>query len=157
MATFESKVSEIFSENPRLARKIPIVIRKIFNESEIKFKQRLKKETEDVAQIHLMQLFDILYIDFYFDQLSDYFLSWVIDNHAERFTATELDEMHAQSVSYLDFYEVQNVIPGQGSYIKSLFTQNEGFLKDVSSSSKLVKWDIFLSRCYFFQDVYYVT
>lgn len=44
MGTFESKVSEIFHENPKLARSIPVVIRKIFQESEFKFKQRLRND-----------------------------------------------------------------------------------------------------------------
>lgn len=157
MASFESKVSEIFNENPRLARKIAVVIRKIFNESEFKFKQRLKKETEDILESSLLRLYDILYIDFYFDRLNDRFLNWVIEHYPDRFSESELDEMRAQSESHLDFYEVQKVLPGEGSYIKSLFTANEGFLKDVSSSSRLVKWDIILARCYFFQGNYYAT
>jgi len=157
MATFESKVSDIFDENPRLARKIPIVIRKIFQESESKFKQRLKNATEESQQSLMMRLFDILFIDFYFNELDDRFLSWVIDNYAERFSESELEEMRTQSESYLDFYEVQQVFPGDGSIIKSIFTDNEGFLKDVSSSFNLVKWDIILSRCYFFHSNYYAS
>ncbi len=104
-----------------------------------------------------MQLFDILYIDFYFEELGDNFLSWVIDNYADRFTQTELAEMRAQADSHLDFYEIQKVIPGEGCYIKSLITSEEGFLKDVSSSSKMIKWDIVLTRCYFFSENYYAT
>ena len=157
MSTFESKISDIFDENPRLARRIPAVIRKIFHESESKFKQRLKKEPEEDRQAHLMRLFDILFIDFYFDELDDRFLSWVIDHYAERFSESELEEMRTESVSYLDFYEVQKVFPGDGCLIKSLFTNNEGFLKDVSSSFNMVKWDIVLSRCYLLHGNYYAT
>jgi len=157
MATFESKVSVIFDENPRLARRIPAVIRKIFHESESKFKQRLKNESDEHRQSLMMRLFDILFIDFYFDDLNDRFLSWVIGHHAERFSESELEEMRAESESYLDFYEVQQVFPGDGCLIKSLFTNNEGFLKDVSSSFNLVKWDIILSRCYLFRRDYYAT
>ncbi len=157
MASFESKVSDIFDEHPRLARKIPFLIRKIFYESESKFKQRLKNASEESRQSLLMRLFDILFIDFYFDELDDRFLNWVIDNYAERFSESELEEMRAQSESYLDFYEVQQVFPGDGSLIKSIFTKNEGFLKDVSSSLNLLKWDIILSRCYFFHGDYYAS
>ncbi|MBN1155092.1 hypothetical protein JXB12_09275, partial [candidate division KSB1 bacterium] len=96
-------------------------------------------------------------IDFYFDELGDRFLGWVIDNYPERFTEVELEEMRAQADSHLDIYEVLDVFPGKGSYIKSLFTKDEGFLKDISSSFGLVKWDIFLTRCYFFQGNYYAT
>ena len=157
MASFESKVSEIFGENPRLARKIPIVIRKIFHESEPEFKRRMNNATEEDAQTFLMLIFDALFMDFYFDELGDRFMSWVIENYPERFTALELEEMQAQAKSHLDFYEIQKVVPGKGSYIKSLFTETEGFLKDVSSSFGFVKWDIFLGRCYFFRGNYYAT
>lgn len=157
MATFESKVSEIFDENPRLTRKIPVVIRQIFQESEFEFKRRLRNASDDTEQSALLRLFDILFIDFYFDELNGRFLNWVIDNYPERFSKAELDEMQAQSLSHLDFYEVQKVLPGKGSFIKSLFTDNEGFLKDVASSSNLVKWDIILARCYHFHGNYYAT
>jgi len=157
MASFESKVSDIFDENPELARKIPALIRQIFNESETKFRMRLKNESEEIQRAQLMRLFDILFIDFFFDDLEDRFLNWVIDHYADRFSESELEEMHAQSESNLDFYEVQQVFPGDGSHIKSLFTNQEGFLKDVSSSFKLVKWDIVLTRCYLFRDDYYST
>ena len=129
MASFESKVSEIFGENPRLARKIPIVIRKIFHESEPEFKRRMNNATEEDAQTFLMLIFDALFMDFYFDELGDRFMSWVIENYPERFTALELEEMQAQAKSHLDFYEIQKVVPGKGSYIRSLFTETEGFLK----------------------------
>ena len=157
MASFESKVSEIFGENPRLARKIPIVIRKIFHESEPEFKRRMNNATEEDAQTFLMLIFDALYMDFYFDELGDRFMSWVIENYPERFTASELNEMQAQAESHLDFYEVQKVVQGKGSYIKSLFTETEGFLKDVSASYNFVKRDIFMGRCYFFKGDYYAT
>jgi hypothetical protein len=65
--------------------------------------------------------------------------------------------MRVQAASHLDFYEVVDVIPGTGSYIKSLFTREEGFLKDISSSSQLVKWDNIMARCYFYNDAYRVT
>lgn len=100
MASFELKVSEIFDENPRLARKIPVVIRQLFQESEVKFMQRLKKSTEDVLQSSLLRLHDILYIDFYFDKLDDRFLNWVIKHYPERFSESELVEMRAQSESH---------------------------------------------------------
>lgn len=157
MASFESKVSDIFSENPKLARKLPVVIRQLFHESESEFKRRMRNEAEHVVQAAMLRLFDILFIDFYFDKLDDRFMNWVIDHYAERFTDSELDEMRAQADSNLDFYEVQDVVPGQGCYIKSLCSSNEGFLRDVSSSSKLVKWDITLSRCYYFKGEYYAT
>jgi len=157
LATFESKVSDIFDENPRLARNIPVVIRKIFNESESEFRRRLRNEDEEVAMTSLMQLFDILYIDFYFKELNGRFLNWVIDRYSSRFTKPELDEIRAQSESHLDFYEIQDVFPGKGSVIKSLITGEEGFLRDVSSSRGLVKWDIILARCYRLHDDYYST
>jgi len=157
MASFESKVSDIFDENPKLARKIPTVIRRIFNEPESKFKKRLKNSSEENQQSLMMRLFDILFIDFFFDELGDRFLNWVINHHADRFNKTELEEMRAESDSYLDFYEVQKVFPGDGCLIKSLFTKNEGFLKDVSSSINLVKWDIVLSRCFLLHGKYYAT
>lgn len=157
MASFESKVSDLFDENPRLARKIPIVIRKLFHESESEFKRRMKNESEKEVEKSFLQLFDVLFIDFYFSEIDDRFLDWVIDHYPERFTQTELEEMRAQAASYLDFYEVQDVIPGKGSHIKSLCTENKGFLKDVSSSYNLVKWDIFLARCYDFRGDYYAT
>lgn len=157
MATFESKVSDIFSEHPRLARKIPVVIRKIFKESEAEFRRRINQISEHEQQVEMMKLFDILFIDFYFDELEDRFLSWVIKNYPKRFTSSELDEMHAQAFSHLDFYEIQEAIPGKGSYFKSLTTNTEGFLKDISSSSVLVKWDILLGRYYFYQDTYFAT
>ena len=157
MASFESKVSDIFNENPRLARKTPVVIRQLFQETESEFKRRMRNESDNIVHTSLLRLFDILYIDFYFKELDDRFLSWVIEHHPERFTESELDEMKAEAYSHLDFYEVQGVVPGRGSFIKSLFTQKEGFLRDVSSSSKLVKWDIILSRCYYFKSEYYAT
>jgi hypothetical protein len=157
VASFESKVSGIFDENPRFARKLPLLIRQIFQESDFEFKQRLRKEPEDVRQSELLRLYDILYIDFYFTEFSDRFLNWVIDNYSDRFDETEIEEMRAQAASTLDFYEVQKVIPGQGSYIRSLMTKEEGFLKDVSSSSALVKWDIILTRCYRLHGDYYAT
>ncbi len=157
MATFESKVSAIFDENPRLARKIPVVIRQLFFESESEFKRRLKTESADIAQTSLLRLFDILFIDYYFDELKGRFLSWVIEHYPQHFTETELAEMSAEAISHLDFYEIQEVFPGKGSTIKSLVTQKEGLLRDVSSSFKLVKWDIGLARCYYFQGLYYAT
>lgn len=157
MASFESKVSDIFSENPRLARKLPVLIRQLFLESEPEFRRRLRNESEDVKQKTMLRLFDILFIDFFFDEINDWFLNWVIDRYPERFTELELDEMRAQAVSYLDFYEVQEVIPGKGSRVKSLYTQQEGFLKDISTSYHLVKWDVFLMRCYLFRGQYFAT
>ncbi|MCB9503863.1 MAG: hypothetical protein H6696_18220 [Deferribacteres bacterium] len=157
MATFESKVSEIFDENPKLARSIPTVIRKIFQESEFKFKQRLRNETEAAIQQDLTRLYDILFIDYYHGNLNDRFISWVIKNRANAFTEEELDEMRAQSESHLDFYEIQKVVPGKGSYIKSLCGSNAGFLNDISTSRSLVKWDIMLMRCYFYRGEYHAT
>ncbi|MFH2048520.1 MAG: hypothetical protein ABIJ12_03650, partial [bacterium] len=118
---------------------------------------RLKKEPEEDRQALLMRLFDILFIDFYFDELNDRFLNWVIERHADQFSQSELREMRAESESHLDFYEVQKVFPGDGCIIKSLFTNNEGFLKDVSSSFNMVKWDIVLARCYLLQGNYHAT
>lgn len=157
MASFESKVSNIFAENPKLARKMPVVIKRIFRESQSEFKRRMENETEDVRHSSYLRLFDTLFIDFYFDELNDRFMNWVIERYPERFTEAELEEMSAQADSHLDFYEVQEVIPGKGSYIKSLITGEGGFLKDVSSSTNLVKWDIFLARCYRFRGDYYAT
>ena len=157
MATFESKVSDVFSENPRLARKIPVVIKRLFHESEADFKRRLAAGNEGVQQLAFLQLFDILFIDFYFSELDDYFLNWVIEHYPERFSQSELEEMRVQAVSHLDFYEVQEVLPGEGSYIKSIITGEEGFLRDISSSDKFVKWDVFRARCYRFRGEYYAT
>lgn len=148
MASFESKVSDIFSENLRLSKKIPVLIRQLFHESESDFKRRMRRATQDRAEFSYMKLFDILYIDFYFNEIGDRFLNWVIKNYSQRFTELELSEMLAQATSHLDFYEIQRVIPGRGSFIKSLYTQEEGFLEDVSSSTNLVKWDIILARLY---------
>jgi len=157
VAGFESKVSEIFDENPGLAREIPGVIRRIFNESELQFKRRLSDAPEYERQSHLMRLFDILFIDFYFKKLNSRFMNWVIDNYPERFNQVELKEMRAQSESHLDFYEIQQVYPGEGSLIKGLITNEEGYLKDVTSSFDLTKWDIVLCRCYPFNGMYYCT
>lgn len=157
MSTFESKVSDIFEENPGLARKIPVVIRQIFKESDAEFGKRISKVPEHEQQVEMMKLFDILFIDFYYDELEDYFLAWVIKNYPERFTKAELEEMRAQAVSHFDYYEIQEVIQGKGSYIKSLTTSAEGFLKDISSSSVLIKWDILLARCYPYKDNYFAT
>ncbi len=157
MASFESKVSDIFEENPKLSRNIPIVIRKIFNESESEFSRRVKNESENAVKSSPMRLFDILFIDYYFKELNNRFLNWVIEHNPSQFTKAELDEMRAQTESHLDFYEVQEVFPGEGSYVKSLFTGEEGFLRDISSSKGLVKWDIFLTRCYRFHGDYYAT
>lgn len=157
MASFESKVSDIFHENPRLVRKIPGLIRRMFQESESEFKRRMEREAEEGVYPSLLRLYDALFIDFYFKELKDYFISWVIDNSPARFTELELEEMRAQAVSHLDFYEIQDVVPGEGSYIKSICSDNEGFLRDVSSSTKLVKWDILLVRCYSFKGEYYAT
>ncbi len=157
MASFESKVSRIFDEFPKLARNIPHVIRKIYNEPEFKFKQRLSKASPDFLQTTTTCLFDILFHDFYFKELNDHFLSWVIKNYPGRFDNNELTEMRLQSVSYLDFYEIQEVIPGKGSRIKSLFTDYEGFLNDKTSSHAIVKWDIVMARCYPMNGMYYMT
>ncbi len=157
METFESKVSDIFKENPRLARKIPVVIRQLFKESEAEFRRRINKASEHEQQVEMMKLFDILFIDYYFDEIEDNFLAWVIKNYPKRFTSSELEEMRAQAFSHLDYYEIQEAIPGKGSYFKSLTTNTEGFLKDISSSSVLVKWDILLGRYYFYQDTYFAT
>ncbi len=157
MASFESKVSEIFNEHPKLARKIPVVIKRLFRQSEAEFKRVIANASEEVQQTIFMQLFDILFIDFYFNELNDYFLNWVIKHYPERFTQQELEEMRAEANSHLDFYEVQDVFPGEGSYIKSIITGEEGFLKDISSSHRLIKWDVFLSRCYRFRDKFYAT
>lgn len=157
MATFESKVSEIFNEKQELWRSVPLVIRKLFNESKAAFNKRIDSAPEDVVDHELYKLYDILYIDFYYNELDDTFLNWVIQHRPDRFTEAELEEMRAQAASHLDFYEVTEVIPGKGSYIKSLFTHEDGFLKDISSSSQLVKWDIIMTRCYFYNDAYRVT
>jgi len=157
MSTFETKVADIFKENPRLVRKIPVVIKRLFHESEADFGRRINNSPEYMQQTELMQLFDILYIDFYYDELKGNFISWVIKNYPERFTPAELEEMQAQAVSHLDYYEVQEAIPGKGSYVKSLTTNREGFLIDISTSSKLVKWDIIFSRFYIYKNNYYAT
>lgn len=157
MASFENKVSELFNETPRLERKISVVIRKLFQESDFEFRRRMRNEPEEVQQKVFLKLFDILFIDCFFESLNDRFLSWVIEKHPERFTEDELEEMRAQSLSHLDFYEVQKVYPGRGCDIKSILTDEEGFLRDVSSSRSLAKWDIFLSRCYRHRGEYLAT
>ena len=157
MASFEKKISEIFDENPRLARKIPVVIRKMFQESDAEFKRRVRNMPEEEQQSVFLILFDVLFIDCFFESLNDRFLNWVIKNHPEKFTEDELEEMRAQSLSHLDFYEVQKVYPGRGSDIQSLFTHEKGFLRDISSSRSLAKWDIFLSRCYRHRGEYLAT
>ncbi len=157
MASFEKKVSEIFDETPRLARKIPFVIRKMFQESDAEFKRRIRNMPEDAQQSEFLKLFDVLFIDCYFTELNNRFMSWVIEHHAERFTEEELEEMRAQALSHLDFYEVLHVYPGKGCDIKSILTDESGFLRDVSSSRVLVKWDIIMSRCYRFRGDYLAT
>ena len=157
MATFERKVSGIFHEHPRLVRKIPTVIRQLFQESESEFKRRIRKAPEDEQPNELLKLYDILFIDFYFDELDDWFLSWVADHHAGQFSEDELKEMAAQAASHLDFYEVTEVFPGEGSHIKSLYTEKEYFLKDISSSYQLTVWDIALLRRYSMENISYAT
>ncbi len=157
MGTFESKVSEIFNENPRLARKTAVAVRQIFQESEAQFKKRLRNETEEKQDQAMMRLFDTLFMDFHYNELEGRFMDWVIENYSDRFEEIELEEMRAQAESHLDFYEILEVRPGRGSFIKSLCTEREFFLKDISSSSHLVKWDIVMVRCYLFDEDFYAT
>ena len=157
MASHERKVSEIFHENPRLVRKIPVLIRQLFRESESEFKRRLRNSSEEKQQNDLTKLYDILFMDFFFDELDDWFMSYVIDHHVDRFTDEELTEMRAQASSHFDFYEVIEVYPGEGSRIQSLYTEKEYFLRDISSSNILSKWDIILMRRYNLGDISYAT
>jgi hypothetical protein len=157
MASFESKVSDIFNENPRLQRHIPRVIKKIFQESELQFKKKFADATPQDQQTLMLRLFDVLFIDYYFKELNGCFLDWVVRHRPDSFSESELEEMRAQAQSHIDFYEIQEVMPGKGCYVKSLYTREEGFLRDISSSSHLVKWDITKSRCYPFRDALYAT
>ena len=157
MASHESKVSELFHENPGLVRKIPVLIRQLFRESESAFERRLRNSSEEKLQNDLSKLYDILFMDFFFDELNDWFMNYLVDNHADRFTEEELTEMRAQASSHLDFYEVIEVYPDEGSRIKSLYTEKEYFLRDISSSNVLSKWDIVLMRRYNLGDTSYAT
>ncbi len=149
MATFERKVSVIFYEQFKLVRRIPTLIRQLFQESESEFKRRLKNASKDEEPSSaFLKLYDILFIDFYFEEIDDWFLNWVCEHHAEDFTENELKEMRIQAKSHLDFYEILEVFPGEGSRIKSLYSGHEYELKDVFSSHALTKWDIVLMRQY---------
>jgi hypothetical protein len=48
--------------------------------------------------------------------------------------------------SYSTFYEVQEVKPGQGLEVLDLLSQTQVFLRDVSASRALIKWDVFIGR-----------
>ncbi len=157
MATFERKVSEIFHNETNLADHFPRLIQEIFNESASNFFRRMKKYSENDVPPDLMLLYDIAFMDYFYEEIDNWLLPWVIDNFAEQFTSQELAEMASQADSHLDFYQVQEVNPGKGSMLKSLVNEHEFFLKDISSSQKLSKWDIILTRCYPWKNSYYAT
>ena len=157
MAAFESRVSEIFDENPHLRRQTRIVIRRMFNMSDVEFRRWLQTLSEQETLDNLMRLHDVLFIDHYFPEIDSRFMDWVIEQYPERFREAELREMRAQADSHIDFYEIQEVFPGKGSRIKSLFTGTEGFLKDISSSYQFTKWDLFTTRCYPMEEYFLAT
>ncbi len=157
MPGFEKKVSDIFGQQAGLSSHFPELIVKIFNENMRDFKKRLRKESEEDVQSDMMLLHDIAFIDYFYNEIDDLFLRWVVENHAGNFEPEELGEMEAQAESHLDFYQVLETSPGKGSLLQSLGTQNVIFVNDISSSHSLVKWDVFLGRCYAWKDKYYMT
>jgi len=157
MATFEKKVSDIFHDQTDLMKHFHELIPKIFNESERSFKKRMRRYKDDNMPADPTLLYDIAFIDYFYEELDDWFLSWVIDHYAHEFTTDELEEMASQAHSHLDFYEVIRPQPGEGSKVQSLFTEKSIFVKDINSSYMFTKWDIFLARCYPWKGQHYVT
>lgn len=157
MATFEDKVFEIFHRQTNLSRHFEILVPKIFNESSTSFFRRMQKLPADEVPASLTLLYDIAFLDYFYEEINDWLFPWIIDNYATDFSQAELGEMAAQAQSHRDFYEVLEVQPGLGSRLSSLMTGKEYFLNDISSSHRLTKWDLFLTRCYAWQGEYLAT
>ena len=115
MATFEKKVSEIFHNETELIGHFKKLVPQIFRESEQAFAKRLNSLTEGEQTSELMRLYDIAYMDYFYDEIDNWFMPWVIEHFASRFTVAELEEMAAEADSFLDFYQVLEVFPGKGS------------------------------------------
>ncbi len=155
MATYEKKVSDIFHYQTNLMKHFSELVPIIFNESEQSFKKRMKKK--DRQSTDAMLLCDIAFTDYFYEELDDWFLSWVVNNYSHKFTKEELAQMASWAQSHLDFYEAIEPQPGKGIEIQSIFTENRFFLKDISTSHSLTKWDIFVARCYPWKDQYFAT
>ncbi len=70
---------------------------------------------------------------------------------AERYQALDEDEKRVTnqwSESCWGMFEIQEVYPGQGSFIKDVFTNKEYNLQDIASSSILKRWDIVFAKIY---------
>ena len=156
MTEFITKVFEIFSEYPELGRHVADVIWEINHISPRKFEKIIDRDDE-TSMAKMIQVYDVLFVDYYFKEIDSLFLNWVIENFPNRFTKEEFQEMKAQAKAYLDFFEVQNVEAGKGSFLKSLMTGEQFFVNDVSSSYGLHKWDIVLTRRYSLNDQHFIT
>ena len=157
MATFEKKVSDIFHEQTNLIRHFSSIIPKIFFETDHSFSQRMSEYSGPGTPPELVLLYDIAYMDYFYEDIDNWLLPWIIENHADDFTKDELGEMASQAESCLDFYQVQETQPGVGSQVRSIITGKEFFLNDVTTSNSLTKWDIFLARCYPWKGKYWAT
>ncbi|NIA30123.1 MAG: hypothetical protein GWP06_09455 [Actinobacteria bacterium] len=146
---YEKRISEIYNNYPKLKKAIPEITRIIFAETEQEFKLSLTRLDESEAQAKWTTLQDILFHDYFYESIENWFLDFVLEKHACNFTSLELFDIEAEAKSHLDFYEVMENNPGKGSRLKSLFNEKEISLSDISSSNKFVKWDIVLCRvCY---------
>ena len=156
MTEFITKVFDIFYEYPEFGRHVADVIWEIHHIYPRKFEKMIDWE-DDPSMAKMIQVYDVLFVDYYFKEIDSLFLNWVIENFSNRFTDDELQEMKAQVSAHLDFYEVEEVKAGKGSYLKSLMTGEQVFVNDVSSSKALKKWDIVLTRCYSLNDQHFIT
>jgi len=157
MAGFEERVSNIFHNETKLKRHFAHIIPQIFNLNEREFQRQIKSALPEDDSDELVLLYDIVIHDYFFEEIDDWFLSWVIQKYANRFSSEELEEMSAQAESFLDFYQVIDVEPGVGSTLQALHSGNIYDLKDVNTSSALTKWDVIMLRCYPYSDAYYMT
>jgi hypothetical protein len=113
----------------------------------VEFEKSIENIDDEIASWRLLILDDVINNSYQYKELGrKTFAQYVLENYSEFFDCDEIKTLIDNANSYYDFYEVQEVLGDKGYIIKSLFTDFEGLLENISESYQLKKRDIFLVR-----------
>ncbi len=157
MPTFEKKLLKLYHSTVDVSPYFEKVVKILFNQSMDQFNLTFQNQDEHGQTLKIMQIYDILVYDYYYDVLGGFFFSYVLKHHRDRFKPSEIIRIEGEANSHLNFYEVLEVLPGKGFYAQSLFDEQKIFINDVASSQQLAKWDVVMLRAYSLSGNYFAT
>ncbi|HDR05805.1 MAG TPA: hypothetical protein ENN84_11260 [Candidatus Marinimicrobia bacterium] len=107
-----AKLFQIFRENPRLEYALYDVMNVIYPNFLNPFTNKISPVKNETA---LIEANTLVYLNYYFPQIKNRFMPWVLAYYSERFTKDELAELTAQCDTYLDFFLITSVEGGKAS------------------------------------------